>query len=201
MAKIHSILIAVSFLFFILPSVNAINFGSVAKNDHMSISYNQSARFRLLFWNIENTSYKVGLEVTDMPKDWTVIIQPKEFLLNSTIGDEYVYLPYMEGYVKATSVDVFAKPDINENGRYYITIIARAGMPNATGISTVQERQFKLTVDVTEGTNIGDQAESQNTQSNESPTHNTVSGHNNYIPYIIIIIGIFLISFIIYKYA
>jgi hypothetical protein len=201
MAKVPSILIAVLFLFFILPPANAINFGSVAKNDYMEISYNQSANFKLLFWNTENISYKVTLEVKDIPKDWNVIIQPKEFLLNSTTGDQYIKLPYMESDVRALSVNVFAKPNSNENGRYYITIITIAGMPNVTGVSTSLERKFNLTVDVTGGINAVNQTENKNMLANESNTANTIPEHNSYIPYIIIIIGIFLISFIIYKYA
>ena len=202
MVKLLSLIAIVSFVIFLCP-VNAINLGSVAKNDHASINYNESARFKLLFWNTENSTYKVELEIKDMPKDWTVIIQPKEFFLNSSTGEEYINLPYMEKSVIAYPVNVFVKPNNNENGTYYVTIIARAGLNNNNTISTFQERQFKFYIDVINGVKSENSVQDEILTLNKSDPEKIieVQENNNYIIYLIVVICIFLVSLTIYKYA
>jgi hypothetical protein len=184
--------------------------GTVVKKDTLSITSRESSKFTVLFWNIENTSYKVDLEVKEAPKDWLIIIQPKEFILNSSTGEEYISLPYINKNVKTLPVNIFVKPNDTQIGEYTVIINAKAGLPGET-ISFFQERDFKLTVKI-----IGKQSQlknsgGQNQQKNENKTLNTtgrpysVTGRSvtqiifNYLFYFIIAVCILVISFLIYK--
>jgi uncharacterized membrane protein len=180
--------------------------GSVVKQDTINIKNNESAKFTILFWNIENISYNVDLKVKDAPQDWFVTIQPKKFLLDSSTGDEYIILPYLDKNVRAFAVNVLAKPENVKPGRYNISIFAIAGSPT-DGVSFFQTREFKLTVNVNA---------LQFIQQNETKIANlteetrTLTGNFaksfpqtsvNYIFYVIVASCIFVVSFLIYKYA
>ena len=182
--------------------MKALSFGSVVKNDYVRIAHGESAKFTLLFWNVENTSYRVELDVKEAPEGWLIIIQPKDFLLNSSVGDEYISLPYLEKSVKASHVNVFVKPEGYEGGIYRVVIVAKAGSPEK-GISFFQERAFKLTVEV-----IGEQAEKttesrvQNATKELQPSNDSATETDfNFILYIIIFVCILVISSLIYKYG
>jgi len=190
-----------TFLFLIIFSTSAfaLNLGTLVNNDYVKLSVNESARFKVLFWNIENESYKIQLNVKEAPEDWTIIIEPNNFVLNSTFGKEYFKLPY-GNYVKATPVDIIVKPT-NRPGKYDIIISAKTILPQ-NGINFAQERLFKFVVEV-ENPLYFENSKQQNV---------ILSNQNNYIEkekpivkeiniYPIAILIIILISFLIYKYS
>lgn len=184
-----------------MQTVGAISMGTVVKTSTAKIEPGESARFTILFWNVEDTSYNVELDVKETPTDWMTIIQPEEFTLNSSTGREYISLPYTDKIVKVFPVDIFVKPENSTAGRYYVTIIARAGLPSQ-GLSFFQEREFKLTIDVA-GLQPSSQAENKtNLNTDESQAlNNKSSAIPHYFFYIAVIVCILVVSLIIYKYA
>ncbi|MEM5853616.1 MAG: hypothetical protein QXG39_00715 [Candidatus Aenigmatarchaeota archaeon] len=191
-------LITTLLFFLILTEVKAMSFGTVLKKDFVTIKSNESAKFEILLWNVEEKSYQVQIEVEKAPENWFVIVQPKEFLLNSSSGDEYINLPYSEKPAKAFSVRVFVKPENAKPGDYEILIKARAGFPSE-GIVFLQEREFKLRVEI-EGETI------ENKTSNETEKFSPLAGKlieesSSILSYILVIICILVVSGLIYKYA
>jgi uncharacterized membrane protein len=144
----------VLFLFFILLSsaVYAINVGSVVKNEFVEILSEESVKISMLFWNIEEESYTVKLSVKDAPKNWLIIFDPSEFVLNKSIGEEYIDLPYTDEKIKAKAVNVFVKADTNSKpGKYFIVIRAETKLPQkVNGINVVPERLFEFEIDLKE---------------------------------------------------
>jgi uncharacterized membrane protein len=188
--------------FLILQTVEAISMGTVVKKEIVSIKADESARFTILFWNVENASYSVELELKEAPKNWFVVIQPKKFVLNSSIGEESIELPYMNKSVNALPVNIFVKPENAKVGVYNVIIAARAGSPQET-LSFFQLRQFKLTVNIT---GMYSQKEDEIKTSGISKelkilTDKLVEYTSFNILYIIISVCILVVSFIIYKYA
>jgi len=177
--------------------------GTVVKKDTLSIKDGESAKFTILFWNVENVSYKAVLDVKESPKDWTVVIQPREFILDSSTGEEYIKLPYMEKSVRALPINVFVKPENAEAGEYHVFVNVRAGLPGET-LSFFQERQFDLTINL-EGS--GQKQETENRTSTSVDKEKTFTGESvlqisfNYIFYLVISVCILIISIVIYKYA
>ncbi|MEM7825070.1 MAG: hypothetical protein QXO27_03815 [Candidatus Aenigmatarchaeota archaeon] len=202
MKKLLSLIVILSF-FLMIQTVGAISMGSVIKKDTISIKANESTKFTILFWNVEENSYKVNLEVKDAPKDWFVNIQPKEFILNSSTGKEYISLPYMDNIIKALPVEVFVKPENAHTDKYFIIIKARAGIPGKD-ISFFQEREFKLTVEIID---LQSQKETKSNISEITKESRHLTGgflaqvNINYIFYIISFVSILVISLLIYKYA
>ncbi len=142
-------LLKLSILFFILLSVNsyALNMGSVSKSKYAEISVGETAKFKMLFWNIENETYNVKLSVKEAPKDWIVIIDPKEFNLNKSIGEEYIKLPYMKENVKAKIVNLFVKPYTkSKSGKYFVTIMAEISSKEKNGIKIIPATMFKFEI-------------------------------------------------------
>ena len=140
-------------LFLILISSNAyaINLGSVEKNSFAEISDGESAKFTILFWNSESEPYGVKLLVKDSPKDWVVIINPDEFTLNKSIGEEYINLPYSNENVKAKVVNIFVKPDSSSKpGKYSVTIKAETDLNQneSNEISVIPERLFTFEINL-----------------------------------------------------
>lgn len=178
--------------------------GTVVKNDYSKISSDESAKFTVLFWNAENNDYKIGISVKELPEGWTVLTEPNNFILNSSIGKEYVSLPY--GTVKALPVDIILKPPKNiEPGKYNIMLSAVAELPS-NGIKLSQERLFKFIVEV-ENPLFFKETESQNGKKTEekanAPTSNAIFEIRNYDSdyFYLIVIIILLASFLIYKYS
>ncbi|MEM5872563.1 MAG: hypothetical protein QXD55_01750, partial [Candidatus Aenigmatarchaeota archaeon] len=134
-------------LFLIITSakVYALSMGSVLKNDYVKTSIDKSVKFTALFWNSENESYIVELSVKEAPKDWIILIEPNNFVLNSSFGKEYISLS--NGYVRATPVDVIVKPNLAKHRKYNIKIAAKTILPQS-GISFSQERLLKLVVEI-----------------------------------------------------
>jgi len=203
-------------LFFILLSseVYAINFGSIAKNEFAEISNGKSTKFKMLFWNIENESYTVKLSIKEAPKDWIVIIDPNEFVLNKSIGEEYIKLPYMEENIKAKVVNLFVKSDNNsEPGKYFVIIKAETKIlqNEENGITIIPERIFKFEIDLKGFVTSSDIGNKENIiefsengfNSNNEILKITNSKDKNQIDkkyfYFIIIFLIIIISIIIYK--
>ncbi len=146
MGKLLSIIIL--FLIVISARAYAINMGTVVKNDFSKINVDESAKFKVLFWNVENEPYQIKIDIREVPKDWIVIVYPELFSLNSSVGNENIKLPYEDGYTKATSVDVIVKPaNYTKPGKYNIILTAKSLTPQ-NGISISQERMFTLTVEV-----------------------------------------------------
>jgi hypothetical protein len=142
-------LIIIIFLILLSSNVYAISLGSLVKDKTGEVSKDESIKFKMLFWNVENEAYDVELSVKEAPKDWIVIISPAEFILNKSIGEEYVSLPYSEN-VKAKVVNLYVKPDkYSEPGKYFVVIGAETRLENeVNGMNVVPERLFKFEVNV-----------------------------------------------------
>lgn len=142
--------IATFILFFALMSsvVFGVNLGSVKKNGYSEISKDESTKLSLLFWNIENEPYTIKLSVGGAPDNWIVIIDPNEFILNKSIGEKYINLPYTDEIVKAKNVNIFVKADKNSNpGNYSIIIKAETELNQGKGtLNVVPERLFEFEV-------------------------------------------------------
>jgi len=197
-------ILKIIFLFLIIFSAEtyALSMGTVVKNDFAKIAIDESAKFTVLFWNVENESYQVELYVKEAPENLVVIVEPNNFVLNSSTGKEYIKLPYKNEYIKATPVDIIVKPSSSKPGRYNISIIARSILPQ-NNISFSQERIFKFLVEVEnplyfESSN--EQEVIQNHQNQYLEQENLVDTSSNYF-YPIVILIILLISFLIYKYS
>jgi hypothetical protein len=197
--------IIIIFLAILSMRAYAISMGTVVKNDFARISIDESARFTILFWNIEDNDYKVELSVKESPKDWTVIIEPNNFVLNSSVGKEYINLPY--GRIKAAPINVIVKPPSSVGfGNYEIIINARSELPNS-GITLSQERLFKFVVEVGNplffketGKQKDNNQKEKQTVTGESISLEKENNNSNYF-YLIIILIIILASFLIYKYS
>lgn len=200
-------LLSIIFLLLVIFSTRAyaVNMGTVVKNDFAKIEVGESAKFTVLFWNVENESYKVELSIEEAPENWVVIVEPNNFVLNESTGKEYIKLPYKNDYSKATPVDIIVKPPASvKPGKYNISVIAKSILPQ-NGISLSQERIFKFLVEIEnplyfENSNeqkIVSTANHQNQYQKQESLVNTSSNHF----YIISILIILLISFLIYKYS
>lgn len=145
--------ISAIFIFLILLSSGAyaINLGSVTRNSFAEISNGESTKFTMLFWNMESESYSVRLLVKDSPKDWVVIIDPDEFMLNKSTGEEYINLPYSNENVKAKVVNIFVKPDSSSKpGKYSVTIKAETDLNQneSNELSVIPERLFTFEINL-----------------------------------------------------
>jgi len=151
MVEINKILIIILFLILISSDAYAINLGSVEKNSFAEISDGESAKFTMLFWNSESEPYGVRLLVKDFPKDWTVIIDPDEFMLNKSVGEEYINLPYSNENVKAKVVNIFVKPDnFSKPGKYSVTVKTETNLnqSEANELSVIPEKLFTFEIDL-----------------------------------------------------
>jgi len=176
MAEINKILMIILFLILISSNVYAINLGSVAKNSFAEISNGESTKFTMLFWNRESESYDVRLLVKDSPKDWTVIIDPDEFMLNKSTGEEYINLPYSNENVKAKVVNIFVKPDnLSKPGKYSVTVKTETNLnqSEANQLSVIPERLFTFEIDLKGPATPNDSVESiVKIPTNETETKN-----------------------------
>jgi len=131
----------------------ALNLGSIVKNNYVVISNQESEKVKMLFWNIDENSYTVRLTASDIPENWIVIIDPHEFVLNKTTGEEYISLPDVNEQIRAKVVNIFIKPDNNsKQGKYFIIIRAETLLPQSeiNGINFIPERLYKIEVDLKE---------------------------------------------------
>jgi uncharacterized membrane protein len=203
MGKLLSIIIL--FLIVISARAYAINMGTVVKNDFSKINVDESAKFKVLFWNVENEPYQIKIDIREVPKDWIVIVYPELFSLNSSVGNENIKLPYEDGYTKATSVDVIVKPaNYTKPGKYNIILTAKSLTPQ-NGISISQERMFTLTVEVENPLYFEEKNEQKASAPKPQQSQNQIQGNflitnssNQF--YAIIIFITLVISFLIYRY-
>jgi len=196
-------------LFFVIASsrVYAISMGALVKNDFAKIAVDESAKFKILFWNLEN-EYILELDVKEAPENWLVLIEPNNFALNSSVGKEQIKLPYLTESVKATPTNIIVKPPVSvEPGEYELILTAKSKLPTE-GIEVSQERVFKFKVEI-ENPLFFKEAESQNNNNHARsdssfPTAEVILERKdenfNYF-YLIFILVIILISFLIYKYS
>jgi uncharacterized membrane protein len=202
MAKLLSIVIL--FLLMLSTGTHALSMGALAKNEVSLIAVGESAKFTLLFWNIENDSYTVRLD-SKAPEGWASTISPNNFELNASVGKENIRLPYESYDVKATPVDIIVKPSSSiELGTYNIIVTARSeSLSSEIGIS--QQRSFNLTIEVKDS-NYLEKLKKQNTnQDTSSQTsyfiENLKRTDSSVYLYASAIVIILLISFLIYKYS
>jgi uncharacterized membrane protein len=198
-------LLSLAFLAFlssllILQAAQAINMGSLIKNDFLNLRKGESGKFTILFWNAGSETYKVDIETKKAPKDWIIEVQPKEFSLDSSTGKENIFLPYLGKSVKALPVNIFVKPLNAESGEYEIIVLAKASLQKE-GISFLPESVFKLRVNLV-GEKVQEEIENKtlNPQETLQPISNIIKKTSSSI-YITAIITILVISLIIYKYA
>ncbi|MEM7821653.1 MAG: hypothetical protein QXX38_02480 [Candidatus Aenigmatarchaeota archaeon] len=192
-------LITILLFLLILSKVEAISLGSVVRKDFAIIKANESAKFEILFWNFEENSYKVQIEVKNAPENWFILIQPKEFLLNSSTGEEYINLPYSEKPIKAFVARIFAKPENAIKGEYEITIRAKAGLPSR-GIAFFQEREFNFKVKV-EGETQEIENKTSKIEKSSPLTGKAIEQTSSFLSFVLAIVCILVISLLIYKYA
>lgn len=142
-------LIVFVFLVLLSSSAYAINLGSLTKDTRGDATKDESTKFKMLFWNAESEAYDVRLSVKESPKDWIIIIDPSEFNLSKSVGEEYVNLPYSSENVKAKVVNIYVKPDKDSKpGNYSVILKAETILKQneINGVTVVPERLFKFEV-------------------------------------------------------
>jgi hypothetical protein len=143
-------------MFLFLPKpVNGISLSTLQKNKYSQVRVGESTEFTVLFWNSEKSSFPVELSVESLSKNLSVFITPNKFTIEPSLvtelpaeaGKEYV--DTRQGLMKATPVRIIVKPSDNAVlGEYDIYVKTIVGSPKL-GISTLLERTFKFTVNVT----------------------------------------------------
>jgi hypothetical protein len=119
------------------------------KKDSLTIYNGDSVVFKILVWN-RGDPYLVRFRVSSLPEGWSVIVNPNNFILNSTPEGyvENMNLPGLTEPLKAKVVNVFVKPpETAGEGVYNIAIDATAGNPGEQ-ISILQERTFNFEVEI-----------------------------------------------------
>lgn len=130
-------------LLLILPSVLALNFGSLVKNDYVELDANKTAKFEIIVWS-KDENYTIFLHEKNYPMDWLISIQPK---IVSSQDEATAYINIGDSYVKAHRVNVFVNPLNAKPGNYTITLSASAYQLNDK-INVIQERDFNLKVKI-----------------------------------------------------
>ena len=202
MAKLLSYMILISIL--ISAESYAMSMGTVAKNDFVKIEAGNSAKFSLLFWNVGNESYNVSL-YWNVPEGWSVIIEPENFVLNSSFGKEYIKLSYASDYVKATPVDILVLPPSEVSPDVYNITINAIAEKSSDSISISQERVFNLKVKLENPLFFESKEERNDTRSggylyaSDEYSIEKDAVKNDY--FLIVIIVIIFISLLVYKYS
>lgn len=134
--------------------VQAMNLGTLVKNTRSEVMKDDTTKFTILLWNSENSSFPIKLRANQVPKDLTVVINPREFIMNFSIAGDYSseggiqYINTPQGLMKTTPVDVLVKVPKGINlGEYEFYVNLDAG-GDAGGISTVFQKTFKFNVKV-----------------------------------------------------
>ncbi len=150
MEKVYKILLIILFFILLSSDVYAINFGAFVKDKTSTIIVGESKKLTAIFWNSADEPYKVILTIDESPNDWIVVLDPSEFILNKTIGEEYISLPYTEEIIKAKVVNLFVKADGNsKSGKYYITIRAESvPFTNNGNLNVISERLFRFEINL-----------------------------------------------------
>ncbi|MDI6826319.1 MAG: hypothetical protein QMD36_03975 [Candidatus Aenigmarchaeota archaeon] len=135
-------------------SVQAISLGTTTEGTFSEVLRGETAKFTILLWNPENTSFPVKFNVVKAPKGLTVITNPKELKLNCSRVNTFPaeggrhYVQTKQGLMTTTPIDVLVKvPRTFEPGEYDVYVNLVAG-EITTGISTLLEKTLKFTVKV-----------------------------------------------------
>ncbi|MBD3155698.1 MAG: hypothetical protein GF368_03515 [Candidatus Aenigmarchaeota archaeon] len=144
------------FISVLIPMIYSFNFGTVPKNDYQSVEAGESTEFIILLWNLGQNSYPVNVRLLNDLPGWDIIVRPQEFVLSPTpvakppyTGGEYFKVSGM-GIVKTETLRLFVKTPKNvEPGLYDLDMVAIAGDSDEQ-VSVLQERQFKLKLEVKE---------------------------------------------------
>ena len=202
-------LIIFSFLLFQTRSY-ALGFEASLENPVSSARRGETVEFTILFWNSQDSSIPIQLRAKSVPDGMFVLIFPDYFLLNYSKVTKFpaekgkIYINTQQGLMKTFPVKVLVKVSKEvELGNYDVYVDAIAGK-SSKGISTLLEKNFKLTVNVVsfkETTTSSIQEEVNVTKS----FWRRITGKfttPSYLPiFLMIMIAIFVLSWIIYKYV
>lgn len=126
-----------------MPGVKAL--GTLQKKSYTEIKPGQIAEFVVLLWSLEPV--EIELKEKTVPKDWMVMVEPKNFILDNNITSSEVVSLQGE-YVKALPVEIFViAPEDAKPGIYEIVINMIAGR-SERGISFFQEKNFNFKVNI-----------------------------------------------------
>ena len=201
---------AISFVIFLILVSRvsyAISMGSIVKEDYAELTGGDSTKFKMLFWNIDNESYNLTLSIIDAPEGWITIIDPEEFALNRSVGDEYISLPYMDENIKAKVVNLFVKPSYETPSGVY-NVVVEAGTETSdgeNGIKVVPQRLLNFKVNLTSSSETGNIASNVSTIPSEDVSENemTETTKDNLIPkeyfYLAVVLLVIAFSIILYK--
>ena len=126
-----------------IPTIKAL--GTLQKKSYLEINPGQVAEFSILFWNQE--PIEIELKEKVIPTDWTVIVEPKNFILDDKITSSEVMMT-QDGYVKALPVKVLViSPEDVKPGNYEIVINMIAGKKDRD-VTFFQEKNFNFRVNI-----------------------------------------------------
>jgi hypothetical protein len=175
----------------------------------------ETAKFTILLWNSENSSFPVKIRAIKVPEGLSVIVNPKEFIINfsrvsgysTESGAEYVNTQY--GLMKTIPVEVLVKASKSANlGKYDFYVNLFAGEPT-TGISTVFDKTFRFDVEVVYYNNTSKMTETtiqtlpisnDDTKEKITGVFSKISIDTRLIFIASLMIGIFLVAWTIYKH-
>jgi len=205
-----------TFFLLLQYEVQALSLGTLVKNFHSQVLRGETATFKILLWNSGNSSFPIKIKPVLLSKDLSVIINPKEFIMNaSKIYDyssdnekEYINTPY--GLIETKPIEILVKVSNSaEIGTYDFYINLAAGRTDYE-ISTIFEKTFKFNIDVishfnktTTITTIQKIEEKSNiNETNKDRITGMFSNvsHSYAIFIVALIISIFLICWTMYKY-
>jgi hypothetical protein len=138
----------------LLPNISqAASIGTILKNDHEFVKRGETGSFVVLLWNMEEST-PVKMSVRHAPKDWNIIIDPREFVLNQSKEKGPPYDPDAQ-YVNSNGVIITSIPvrilvNVPKNsdlGEHVIIVTAIIGEPQ-DGMSFLLEKNFRLVVNV-----------------------------------------------------
>ncbi len=198
-----------SFLLFQAKS-HALGFEASLENSISSARRGETAEFTILFWNSQNSSIPIQLRAKSVPDGMSVLIFPDYFLLNYSKVTKFpaergkTYINTKQGLMKTFPVKVLVKVSKKvELGKYDVYIDAIAGK-SSKGISTLLEKNFKLTVNVVsfKETTTSSIQERVNVTKNLWRRITGKFTTPSYLPiFLMIMVAIFVLSWIIYKYV
>jgi hypothetical protein len=197
------ILISILLLLISFSSAQALSLGSLQKENFSVLEKGKTKEFTLLLWNLENSSCFVKLEAT-YPEDLVVVIQPNEFLLNSSkIGPPYEEGEYVKisiGDVKAFPVKVLVKALDSAKGEEEVKVKLRAESPDS-GIKLAQEKTFIFKVKVVEYFAPEEKSEESKKESERISSRISLPKFDLRTLLIVsFIAAIIIISFLVYKF-
>ena len=156
MKKLNSSISLIICFLFLQNIALGLTLSATLENKEFQVYPGETAKFTILFWNVENSPNIIKLRIRQVSGNMSVMLEKEEFTINPSKvtsfpaekGREYMDTKY--GLMLTTPVDVLVNVSESvEPGSYNIYVTATAGKPGS-GISTRLEKTFKLTVNVTE---------------------------------------------------